>query len=80
MSDYGDAYAEAVAAELRAERARKGVTLAHLVTETGIAQSTVQRYLNGKRDIPIAAYLELCRVLEVSPMMIFERAEQTLKQ
>lgn len=79
MTEYGELFTQAVAAELRAERARKGITLASLVKESEIAQSTVQRYLGGKRDIPITALADLCRVLDVSPRLIFERAEDSIK-
>lgn len=79
MTTYGEAFSLAVASELRAERARKGITLAELVEGSGIAQSTVQRYLGGKRDIPITALYDMCRVLTVDPRVIFERAEQSVK-
>lgn len=79
MTDYGDIFNKAVAAELRAERARKGITLGQLVEETGIALSTVQRYLNGKRDIPISALTDLCRALGVSAGAIFDAAEKALE-
>ncbi|MCW2286991.1 helix-turn-helix domain-containing protein [Leucobacter luti] len=79
MNDYGDLFAQAVAAELRAERARKGITLAQLVEESGIAQSSIQRYLKGTRDIPVSALIDICRVLTVSPRLIFERAENSVE-
>lgn len=79
MTDYGDIFAKAVAAELRAERARKGITLGQLVEETGIAQSTVQRYLNGKRDIPVPALMDLCRALGVSAGSIFDAAQNSIE-
>lgn len=78
MTTYGDKFNSAVAAELRAERARKGITLAKLVEGSGIAQSSVQRYLKGDRDIPIAALYDICNVLTVDPRVIFERAEQAV--
>lgn len=79
MTEYGDAFNAAVAAELRAERARKELSLDQLVAASGIAKSTVQRYLGGKRDIPIPSLVELCRALDVDPRLIFERAEITVK-
>jgi transcriptional regulator with XRE-family HTH domain len=79
VTDYGDRYALAVASELRAERARTGVTLAQLVERTGVAQSTIQRYLNGKRDIPTPVFIDLCVALGVSPRVIFDRAYETIQ-
>jgi len=78
MTDYGDRFNAAVAAELRAERARKGVTYAEIIKASGIAQSTLQRYLKGERDIPLPAFQDLCRALSVSPRRIFELAEEAI--
>lgn len=79
MNDTGDLFVKAVAAELRAERARKGTTLAQLVEGSGIAQSSIQRYFKGTRDIPVSALVEICRVLDISPRLIFERAEDSIE-
>lgn len=78
VTDYGDRFNAAVAAELRAERARKGITYAAIIASTGIAQSTLQRYFKGERDIPLPAYQDLCRALGVSPRLVFERAEHAI--
>lgn len=80
MSDlYGKRFSEAVSAELRAERARTNQTVASIVETTGLAKSTVLYYLNGKRDIPTTSFVDLCRALGVSPIVIFERAESGLE-
>jgi transcriptional regulator with XRE-family HTH domain len=55
------------------------VTLAQLVERTGVAQSTIQRYLNGKRDIPTPVFIDLCVALGVSPRVIFDRAYETIQ-
>ncbi len=79
MGTYGDAYSAAVAAELRAERSRKQITVDSLAATVGLAKSTVLNYLNGKRDIPVPALMELCHALGVSPRVIFDRAEEAIK-
>ncbi|UGS26370.1 helix-turn-helix domain-containing protein [Microbacterium resistens] len=78
MGIYGDRFNAAVAAELRGERAKQRITIDALVAATGYAKTTVLNYLNGKRDIPLPALAELCRVLGVDPRRIFERAEQVV--
>ncbi len=80
MGDYGDAFNQAVGAELRAQRGRKKLTIADLVTATGLSKSAVLNYLNGIRDIPVPAYMELCLALGVSPTLIFDRAEDATKE
>lgn len=80
MTEYGDLFNAAVAAELRAERGRTGTTLGRLVEETGVAQSTIQRYLKGKRDIPMTVLADMCRTFGVSARTIFERAEKAIEE
>lgn len=80
VTEYADFFAAAVAAELRAERARKGITLDALAAASDTAKSSVQRYLKGTREIPITAFLALCQALEVSPVEIFDRASKSVEQ
>lgn len=80
MGTYGDAFNAAVAAELRAERGRKKITIDSLVVASGLSKSAVLNYLNGKRDIPTPAFVELCRALGITGRLIFERAEQSVEQ
>lgn len=78
MGTYGDTFNAAVAAELRGQRARTRMTVDAVTAGTGFAKSTVLNYLNGKRDIPLPALAELCRVLRVEPRAIFEAAQKAI--
>lgn len=78
MGTYGDTFNAAVAAELRAQRAKTRLTIDGLVAATGYAKSTVLNYLNGHRDIPLPALVELCRALSVDARVIFERAQEAV--
>lgn len=55
----------AVAAELRAETIRKGVTQAELATVSGISQSQLSRQFRGLRAIHIDELATLCAALEI---------------
>ena len=79
MGDYGSRFGQAVAAELRAERGRTQKPIASIEEATGLSKSAVLRYLNGKRDIPTTAFVEICAALGVSPLVIFQRAEVSLQ-
>lgn len=79
MSTYGDRFNEAVATELRAQRARVQMTVDSLVEVTGLSKSAVLNYLNGKRIIPTTALADLCRALDVAPTAIFDAAERALQ-
>lgn len=80
MNDYAERYAAAVAAELRAQRARTGETYDDLVEATGISKSSVFKYMNGKREIPMSSFFALCRALSISPQVIFDAAEKSLEK
>ena len=80
MGDYGDAFGIAIAAELRAQRARKRITFDTLAARAGMAKSTALNYLNGKREIPVVAFVDLCEALEVDPRTIFTAAQDTIEE
>ena len=80
MGDYGVRFSAAVAAELRAQRARACVSYDALAATTGLAKSTVLNYLKGYRDIPMTAFADLCRALEISQSEVFEAAERALEK
>ena len=71
-------YARALAAELRAERARIKKSIARVVEDTGLSKSAVLNYLNGKRDIPLTALAKLCAALDITPPELARRAEARL--
>lgn len=79
MGTYGDTFNAAVAAELRAERGRSQLTIDALVQATGLSKSAVLNYLNGKRDIPTPAFMELASALGADPRVIFDRAYEAIQ-
>lgn len=70
---------EAIAAELRAERARTRATVQDLVDATGMHKTTLLNYMNGKRDIPMSVFLMICDGLSVSASEMTDRIQASLK-
>lgn len=64
----------AIAAEVRAERAAKKMTIAELSQASRVPEATLNRYLAGKRDIPGSTLLALAGALGVEPGQILNRA------
>lgn len=64
----------AIAAELRAAKARLGLRNEDIAEASGISVPSVQRYLAATRDINVATLSELCRVLRVEPSDVMEAA------
>ena len=71
--------ATAVAQQLQAERAANKLTYTELAAAAGLGQQTVMRYLNGDRDIPIRALIDLASALEIRTDELIRRAEDRLQ-
>ncbi|WP_181420128.1 helix-turn-helix domain-containing protein [Curtobacterium sp. MCPF17_003] len=65
---------EALAAEIRAERARKKVTIKQLALATGMVESTLNRVLAGQRDINVTQIGLIARALSIDPSTLVDRA------
>lgn len=68
----------AVAAEIRAERAARQVTIDELADRSSISKSTLLRLLNERRLIGMEALSDIARALGVSATVIVGRAERRL--
>lgn len=80
MDDYAIRFGAAVAAELRAERAAAGITIAALASDAGIPEVTLRRYLKNTRDLPLPALVALSFALGVNPAIILTRAQERAEQ
>lgn len=68
--------AQAVAAQLRAERAAREMTIDSLSATSGIPKQTLMRYLKGTRDIPIAAFYAIAEGLGIGADVLLDRAQR----
>lgn len=80
MPTYGADVNLAVAAELRAQRARVRISFDDLAKITGLSKTTVLHYLNGKRSIPLPALALLCRALDIEMQDVFVLAQKALQK
>jgi len=67
---------DAVAAVLRAEAKVLGVTQDQLAQAAGISKVTVQRYLAGTRELPVAAAIAMAQALNMTGTQLFDEAER----
>lgn len=71
----------AVAAELRAARARLGIEQKEIAKRAGMHAVEVSRFLNGTRRLSIDQLIDLATALEVEPGEILDAAQaQYLKK
>lgn len=78
--EYGKAFTTAVAAELRAQRERLHMTFPALADTTGIPRNTLMRYLNGYRDIPLAAFGRIARALQLDASKLLDAVQADLQK
>jgi len=76
----GRAEAQALAAQLRAERAAAGLTIDQLSEASGVPKQTLMRYLKGTRDIPMSTFYALAEGLGLPAETILARAEGRYRQ
>lgn len=72
-------FAEAVATELRAERAVQQMSLDVLAEKTGINKGTLHKYLSGKRVLPISTLHAISEGLGVDALIIAARAQKRME-
>ena len=80
MDTYGKQFNAAVAAELRAERAAKKITVDALATSSGMPKGTLLRYLNAQRDIPVPALADIASALGIDPALVLDRASARVQR
>lgn len=73
-------FTKAVAAELRGEAAAQGITHATLSKLSGVPKVSVQRYLAGERDFPMAAFYRLVEALSVDPAELMAAAVRRMER
>lgn len=69
---------QSIAAQLRATVAVKGILKKDLAEQSGLAVNTLSRYLNGHRDIPVSAFMQICQALELDPGTVLDEAAKDL--
>ncbi|WP_455676388.1 helix-turn-helix domain-containing protein [Pseudoscardovia suis] len=76
MSDYSERFAKDLAAELRAEKARKQVNDEDIAQATNTHRVSISRYLSGARPIPLTVFADICDYLGVPPSKVIDEAEK----
>jgi transcriptional regulator with XRE-family HTH domain len=80
LADRGTNVATAAAEILAERKTHTPWTVRAIAADLGWATTTVQRYLTGKRLMPIDALYRLCALLGVDPVDVLLEAEQRLKR
>ena len=69
-------WSDAIAAEIRAQRARANLTQAEVIERSGLGTSTYTRIEQGKRVPDVTQLWRICQALGVPPSELVARAER----
>ncbi|MBM4587621.1 helix-turn-helix domain-containing protein [Rhodococcus hoagii] len=70
-----DAIRNAIGNEIRAARARRGITQNELADQSGISHTTIVRLESGKRTVDVVQLFAICKVLDVDPGVLLDAAQ-----
>lgn len=79
MGNYGEDIQAALVMQIKAEMAARDWRQPNLAEKADIPTSTLHRYLNGTRDIPMPMVLNMARALNLSLIELVQRAERRLE-
>ncbi|MFI5781120.1 helix-turn-helix domain-containing protein [Nocardia sp. NPDC051570] len=80
LRDMDDEINRAVGSELRAARARRGLTRPQLAAASGLAVSTIQRFEGGERSPDMLQLHALCNALGISPQEIVAKTIEIIER
>ena len=70
----GELFGRYVGLELKGAIVSRALTAKAVAEQIGRADANLNRWLNGKTEIPIAVLCEVCEVLDLEPRTIVEHA------
>ena len=76
MEYTGEEFGQALAAQLRAERAASGLTQDALAKRVGVSKMTIRRYLSGERAVDVPHFVELADALGLSIDELIHRSKE----
>ncbi|PZQ91905.1 MAG: hypothetical protein DI534_02845 [Leifsonia xyli] len=76
VSPDAELFAQAVAAQVRAEIAAANTTVAGVARATGINRETLDRWVKGERAMTLSTLFRIAAAVALDPHVIVERAEE----
>ena len=68
----------ALATQIKVELVERSMDQKDLAEAVGIERATLNRYMNGKRSMPMPTFFAVAEVFGISPRVLMERAEARL--
>lgn len=75
MATYGERLEAALAHQIKVELVERGMDQKDLAAAVGIERATMNRYMTGKRSMPMPTFFRVAETLSLSPQELMRRAE-----
>lgn len=75
MTTYGERLEAALVVQIKVELVERGLDQKALADKVGINAVTMSKYMTNKRSIPMPTFFKVAEALEISPMVLMQRAE-----
>lgn len=79
MNDYGTRLEAALAIQIKIELVERDWDQKVLAEAVGIERATLNRYLTGKRSMPMPTFFAVAEAFGISPRVLMERAEARIQ-
>lgn len=80
MTSYGEQLEAALATQIKVELVERGMDQKDLAEAVGIERATMNRYMTGKRSMPMPTFFKVAEALGVTPQVLMQRAETRISQ
>lgn len=80
MTTYGDRLEAALAHQIKVELVERGMDQKDLAEAVGIERATMNRYMTGKRSMPMPTFFRVAEVLGLTPQALMQRAESRIAE
>lgn len=79
METYGERLEAALSTQVKVELVGLGMDQKDLAEKAGVDRVTLNRYLTGKRSMPMPTFFKVAEALGVSPQVLMQRAEARIE-
>jgi Helix-turn-helix. len=79
METYGERLEAALSKQIAVELVERDMDQKDLAEAVGIERATLNRYMTGKRSMPMPTFFKVAEVLGLSAQVLMQRAESRIQ-
>lgn len=77
--EYGERLEAALSTQIKVELVERGMDQKVLAEAVGIERATLNRYMTGKRSMPMPTFFKVAEALGLTPQVLMQRAEARIQ-